>query len=239
MLGIHVLIIFPIVVLFFLVAYFLPDILFEIKKRKIEREEWKESIHEGGVEEPRPLRSLLPEEKKELEDSHRNLKRVVDNGWWLFFFFGTFDVAGIFLILRFGLEFTKDVVAPAYSIAFIIQFFLVGLAVKERPTYLDLRSPVFRVQGQIIKEKIQGRYGPRFYITVRRIKFSESNASELPRLFDNLIDGNEIAVEYSPRTKRVWKIFKFASLNNGDRVIFEYSPGTKNMWEIFKAGGFR
>lgn len=89
---------------------------------------------------------------------------------------------------------------------------VLSLGYKEQARYQDLRAPIFRVQGEIIKEKIRGRHSTKYYITVRRIKFSEEQYFSLSKVFDEFHDGDEVAVEYSPYTKHVWKLYKTPDL---------------------------
>jgi len=185
-----------------------PYIVLIHKKRKFEKEEWEENLREGGIEEPHTFRNLSPEEEQSLHDLYRTSKMIMDNGILLILVFGLFDILGMFWILNSSREALNDIIFPVYTIGFLIQIALAGVAAKEMPRYLDLRSPVFKVQGQVIKEKIKNRRSTDYYVTIRRIKFSEEDYPSLSQFFYEIQDGDEIAVEYSPRTKHVWKMYK-------------------------------
>jgi hypothetical protein len=91
----------------------------------------------------------------------------------------------------------------------VIQLFLFGVAFKANRMYLDLRSPVFRVQGKAIKD-FRGKY---LSVTVRNLKFSKSYFNwDLENLSSRFKNGSEVAVEYSPRTRKVWKIYSTKDL---------------------------
>ena len=80
--------------------------------------------------------------------------------------------------------------------------------------YLDSRSPVFRVQGNVFKQIIPtSKRGRRhLLLRVRNQGFTEKSSPDLEKFFDSIKEGDEIAVEYSPRTKHVWKIYKTQDL---------------------------
>src|SRR3989344_3109973 len=103
---------------------------------------------------------------------------------------------------------TEDVIQPVYAFLLAVQLAIAGIAANETPIYRDLRSPVFRVQGKAIKEKIQRKGGYDYFVTVRRIKFSADNSPEIKDVFETFENEDEVAVEYSSHTKRVWKMYK-------------------------------
>ena len=194
----------------------LPYIITAYKKRKIEKEEWRESISEGGIEEPRPFRDLTEEEKKILEKKHRWSQLILNNLWWLIPLFIIVDIFLGINLFRYWSDYashrTGRYITEFAAFVFFIQIYLGSLAAAEGIWYSDLRSPVFRVQGKVIKEKFVRRSGTDYYVTVRKIRFSDTDYPDLKGMFEYLQDGDEIAVEYSPRTKRVWKMYKTEDL---------------------------
>jgi len=183
----------------FLISVFLK-ILQQYRKKKIERQERSESLTEGGVEEAKPYRELRDEEKKELENLVKNSARIKNNAWWLLPLFLLVD-----LLLAWWLKTALDlgafdvgdfnkriliysIVAPLFV---FIQLYLIRLYCSEKDRYLDLRSPVFRVQGQAIKEETQRSqghnvYGPQTFITVRRITFSNVDFPDMADFFETI-----------------------------------------------------
>ena len=75
-----------------------------------------------------------------------------------------------------------------------------------------MRSPVYKVQGRAIKERVMTKNRTYYYITVRKIKFSDLDYIEMVDFFDAIKDKDEIAVEYSPRTKHVWRMYETEDL---------------------------
>jgi len=92
------------------------------------------------------------------------------------------------------------------TIGISLELGVVGVAFMEKDFYLDLRSPVFRAQGALIKNFSDKKRG---YIIVRGLKFTSNFGNEpLHFLTKDFKEGDEVAVEYSPRTKQIWKIEK-------------------------------
>jgi hypothetical protein len=174
------------------------------KRRKIREEERAESLREGGIEEPRILRELTGEETAKLKGFHNTSKLVTDNLWWLLPGSIIVDLL-IFWFLYTYPEMDEDL-RDVFFLPFAIQFLLISLALKEVPRYLDLRSPVYRVQGKFLEG---GSTKSTFVFKVRGVKFkiSHTSAAALFRR-EKLKEEDEVAVEYSPRTKHVWKIYK-------------------------------
>ncbi len=219
---------FRLVVLFSLVgilSVLLWRLVQERRVSRIIREEREESLREGGIEEPRSLRELTSEEFRILHDIHQTSKKIVDNIWWLLLLFVIIDVAMIFALFQastnqylinfFSITGDNDfggAVTAVFVFVVIIQGAIITTALQEVPRYLDLRSPVYRVQGRAIKEEVARRYGKDYYITVRRIKFSDQNYHLLQDFYSTIREEDEVAVEYSPRTKHVWKMYKTQDL---------------------------
>src|SRR3989344_4278386 len=175
---------------------------------QIEKEERLESLNEGGIEEPRIIRELTDKEKEDLGRFHKTSKLIVDNIWWILTVMLAIDSLGVYWIFNSEPKFTEDVIQPVYAFLLAVQLAIAGIAANETPLYRDLRSPVFRVQGKAIKEKIQRKGGYDYFVTVRRIKFSADNSPEIKDVFETFENEDEVAVEYSSHTKRVWKMYK-------------------------------
>lgn len=185
-------------------------------KKRIEKEEYQESLREGGIEEARPFRELAADEKVFLTHFHKGSKRIVDNGWWIICLFLFIDIGIVIWILNStDPEFTEKVIGRIAAFALFFQLILAAVAAKEIKFYQDLRSPVFKVQGRAIKEiynSLGGKRDNRYWITVRKIKFSHENYPDMLDFMKTIKDGEEIAVEYSPHTKHIWKMYKTADI---------------------------
>lgn len=186
-----------------LVLFLATPLLTAIKKRKVEKEEYQETLVEGGIEETRPSRDLTEKEKTELTRLYRESKLIGEN---LVLIVIAFILIDLVLISLFLLN------IPFLLFAIILEGTAISLGLKERSRYLDLRSPAFRVQGKAIKEKISGKRRDYYYLTIRKIKFSEENYKDLSNFYFTINDQDEVAVEYSPRTKHVWKMYKTQDL---------------------------
>ncbi len=87
---------------------------------------------------------------------------------------------------------------------------------KKNDFYLDSRSPVFKVQGRAFKQVLY-RGGDKkdknhILLKVRDQNFDENSSRDLEEFFSIIKDGDEVAIEYSPRTKHVWKMYKTEDL---------------------------
>lgn len=183
------------------------------KRSYIAQEERAESVNDGALEEPQVFRNLNQEEELEFETIVNSASRIRRNRVWLAILFLLMDYVYA-LIFRYTFDLQKTNF-PSFSIFFFFVL-LIGFVLtifqlvtleeyhKENDYYLDLRSPVFKVQGKLIKEVLDEK---RHLLIVRGLKFS---ARELYSIKEDhhLKEGDEIAVEYSPRTKHVWKIYK-------------------------------
>lgn len=92
----------------------------------------------------------------------------------------------------------------------IERVFLLNISKKD-DYYLDSRSPVFRVQGNVFRQVLYTgkKTGKRhLLLKVRNQSFNGAYNYEFENFFGSVKEGDEIAVEYSPRTKHVWKIYK-------------------------------
>jgi hypothetical protein len=78
---------------------------------------------------------------------------------------------------------------------------------KDRNFDLDLRSPVFIIQGKLRRtDVISDIHHEKEAWGVRDLVIRVENYPEL--LKEDLNEGEEVKVEYSPFTKHVWKIYK-------------------------------
>ena len=88
---------------------------------------------------------------------------------------------------------------------------LIGLSKEKGKTdfYLDSRSPVFRIQGSALSEVIFYQDGkPHNALHIRGKTFAGDELEQVKNILSSIKEDKEYAVEYSPRTKHVWKIYK-------------------------------
>ncbi len=84
---------------------------------------------------------------------------------------------------------------------------------KKNDFYLDSRSPVFKVQGEAFKQILYIEDGKtHILLKVRNQNFDETSSQDLEEFFNTIKEGDEIAIEYSPRSKHVWKMYKTQDL---------------------------
>ncbi len=200
--------------LFFGLLYY-PYLARGFYVRKLQRQEWDESTKESAIKEAHPFRPLNNPEKEILEKHHKISKKFTDYFLLVLVLFLVYAlVVPLLPLLVLDMPPTISIVYWAtYILGLYIGLFIFSLILDEKDTYLDLRSPVFRVQGSVIKStgKSKFRY-KRYFVTVRKKHFSDADYLELPGFFEQIKDGEEIAVEYSPRTEMVWKMYKTTDL---------------------------
>lgn len=73
----------------------------------------------------------------------------------------------------------------------------------------DLEQKVFKVRGNVFKQ-IEGMRGPKSILSVRGLNFY---VNQLPwdsagNYFDEIKIGDNVTIEYSPISKRIWRIAK-------------------------------
>ncbi len=190
-----------------------------IRSKEIVKEERIETLQEGGIEEARILRDLTEAESRELTKLSRNFSRFKNFPWAIIPFLLVIDV---FLMITLPpiikelidtnpLNLQESLILFFGPLVIPLQAWIIQISLRERPSYLDLRSPVFGIQGRAQKAT-DGKKGDQpfyYYITVRNIIFSSQfNNDEVRKIFDSIQEGDEVVVEYSPRTKHVWKIYK-------------------------------
>jgi hypothetical protein len=223
-----------IIVLFslMLLGWLLPAVIFVLviaaiwkklaKDKRMAKEDREESLKEGGVEEPRILRELNPSEKSELTKLSKNFLKYKHLLWILAPLFLIADIYLIYTLPPIVREsISSTVMNPISTDNFLLLFFgsviiplqlwFLQISLREYPSTLDLRSPVFGVQGRAVKttDGNKGNQPMYYYLTVRGVRFTSQFNNDLVReTFDSFEEGNEVAVEYSPRTKHVWKIYK-------------------------------
>lgn len=183
--------------------------------KKVRLEERLESLEEGGVEEPHPLRDLTPKEKEILDKRYKAALSWRNKIWLLVPLFFTVDVLfyklSSFIIENAPASFPFS---PSITLLIIIfsQSILVLYGLSNWPYYLDSRSPVFRVQGKALKHLVEGSHSNLHYITIRDITFYPIDYPNFVDFFNSINDIDEVVVEYSPRTKQVWKMYKTEDL---------------------------
>lgn len=189
------------------------------KKRKIIQEiELKESLNEGGLEEPTSYRDLLPSEKVTLEKIIKEQNKLINNVWLrLMLLIGLFilafrfhiyllDSKNIIWIIYYPVMFVFEIILLFYTAKTVISYFL------KQNIYHDLRVQVFKAAGKLIKEKTSYIGAKKYTIIVRGVEFSHDSLVDVIEAVEQLGDGDQVAIEYSPSTKHVWKIYKTEDL---------------------------
>lgn len=194
-----------------------------------QKRDLKESLAEGGIEEPHQYRDLSDAERMFLESNLKSF-RFFDyppffSPWFILVeiivslvifsaFGGLFDAFSLFIYLspavRLGISFL-------ITLAFLFWLFNV-LSRSAREYYYDLKLPVMRVQGSFSPcsefAKVDLKEHP-FLFRVRGLLFSVprdflvepgGNSRRLLDTLSRLRAGDEIAVEYSPYSHHVWNI---------------------------------
>ena len=185
----------------------LIEVLFP--RQKISRQEYEESLAEGGIEEPRLFRGLTEQEKNFLEKNFRFSLTLRNNFWWVVSGSLIADFLFLYTLYKFIFEnkagefFVWSVLL--FTILASLQISIVTIALKVTDRYYDLRAPVFKVQGKAVLSKTQKES---FCIRVRGVFFNSAEQPDLSSALENIDLAEEIPVEYSPRTKHVWKIYK-------------------------------
>lgn len=173
-----------------------------LKNKQIVKNEKLESLKEGGIEEPKIYRELQPDEKDWLTKFHKTSYKIVNNIWWLLPLIVIVDIFFVVWIFNApSIDYLNKVIEPIFFLSFPIQLLLASLAAKEISLYLDLRSPVFKVQGKVVN-LTKTKYGIKFKVKSIGFRVREKD------LTVNLINYDEVVVEYSPHTKHIWKIYK-------------------------------
>lgn len=207
---------FSVVVVIAIISYFRQR---NARRKRVREEEKKESMSEGGIEEPHAIRELTEQEKEELNRLVQNSKGFQSSVW----FQGTLALA-ILIVFYFALKNYFGLFSRSFFWFMSLLPFVLGATVllvfasvraisnyfKRDDPYYDLRAPVFRVQGRLIKE--ESMFGERKIANfiVRGIKISNQDLIKAShRLFK---DGDEVVIEYSPRTGHVWKFHKTEDL---------------------------
>jgi hypothetical protein len=203
---------FPIAIFLSIILGIGPYIVQGYRKSIVAREEYLENLQEGGIEEPRPLRSLSKEEAVTLRSVHKRLQWIAGKISLLVILFIFIDVVFFLAITWSVLSSIIGEVVMILVLVLIFEGWVIVEAFKERKRYLDLRSPVFKVQGKAIKGLTTGEERDNYYIIVRSIKFSDRNYGGMKNFYRSIKDEDEVAVEYSPRTKHVWKMNKTQDL---------------------------
>ena len=199
-------------------ALFKPSIERNGNYLKFKEESEAETLEERTENHPTIVRDLTEEEKTQLKSDHFLAKIAFDYIWTLpitlivdIVLFVIYIYIGNLNIYR-PQDFQSFVVVPL-MIIMPVQVFQTVLALKEFPIYLDLRSPVFRTKGKVVKETRdfvdKDRKPTTLYVVhVKELGSAFSENSKYKEVFDKLKDGDKVAIEYSPRTKRAWNFYK-------------------------------
>lgn len=172
------------------------------KEQKINKLHKTENLINGAEDEPRYVRQLTQEEELILQDKIKNAQFLHQSLWFIVVLCGILDAIMIWFIIEYK-PFIEQAIQFVVPI-FIGEAILFTKAARHENLYLDLRSPVFRIAGHVIKEQSKGKNRTRYYLDVRDIEFSDEEFPELAKIFDKIHNNDRMEIEYSPRTKYVW-----------------------------------
>ncbi len=193
----------------------ISSFLEKLSRRSTSAREFKESVREGATEEPRPVRDLSEIERSKLSDYLYSHRGVIDSPrTWVFVYLISFIVLTYMLSGSnggFNTYLSEGRYVYAAIISAVVLFVMVIKArISEARAYSDLKLPVMRVQGSFIKryQKYEDKDKKQLLVAfvVRGIEFSVIN--DLAQIASQLRKGDEVEVEYSPYTKKVWLIKK-------------------------------
>lgn len=179
-----------------------------VKRFLLRRSELRENSSSLAQEEPHPYRNLTPEEI----DCLNMMIKSADS-------FSPLYILGFINILIYvfsnldprSTEAIKNYPFIIYLLIFVpaLITFLVFYKNREKAKKmkLDLTSQVFLTKGKVYREEHRSKYGSDLWVTVRGIMFDgRQKLSTGAKLFEAVNQDQEVAVEYSPNSKYVWKI---------------------------------
>lgn len=208
-------ILLPFLIVLLGLSYPVYFVIREIKKTHISRGNQKD-IHRK----PQPYRSLTLEESSWLQTQidNNNSNRPI---FFKYIVISIIIAIASFLIGKFlPQQYTifAGIIFLVSLISIIIFFigFITSLSVNKYKD--DLREKVFRVEGNVFKERVARGLGlPYGYVvTVRgaEFNFDELSAASLVNFYNTIDQKDHISVEYSPNTKHIWKISKTPEVSN-------------------------
>ena len=161
----------------------------------------------------KPIRPLNDTERRELEDYFQGPIDARKNIWkYLAAFSAAFAVG--FMITALGSEINNligTLLQYLGAVVSLTSFVFVILTLNEvnKTYYLsDLKSPVHRIEGNVVKGIYLGGNRPTKIWTFKIGKYSFDVDEKHKAISKDLKDGDLAAVEFSPRSKKIWKIEK-------------------------------
>ena len=161
----------------------------------------------------KPIRPLNDIERKELEDYFQGPKEARKNiRKYLVVFSAAFAVG--FMITALGLEIDNFIGKLFQYLGAIVSLtsfvFVISTFVEVNKTYYlsDLKSPVHRIEGKVFKGMYLAGNRPTEIWTFKIGKYSFDVDEKYKAISKDLKDGYLAAVEFSPRSKKIWKIEK-------------------------------
>lgn len=193
-----------------LFLYGLTSFLFTLRKLKEKKLHFEQSLVVD--QKPYPFRGLNPDEKNQLQQFVKSSYKLSFNYIFIFIF-------SFFLLVGEFRSDAQDKISKSLLllclivIAAILGTFLFYLGSRRQGKLfkMDLEEPVFKVYGRVHKhERSRRRFKKELlYVTVSGVTF-DGNFT-LPsgaNLYDEVIEGQGITIEYSPHTKYIWNIRK-------------------------------
>ncbi|MDP2633060.1 MAG: hypothetical protein Q8P25_05070 [Candidatus Curtissbacteria bacterium] len=178
------------------------------RRIKVQREkEFVQNINDNALGEPHILRDLDLLEQHVLKEKHIGAYRFVKLNHYLI----PLNALAIGITAYFGV-FKNYLNADLFvDIVIYLSFALfaqIGLIFKENSMYKDLRSPVFRVTGSLLKFLTTKRKRKIKKFVIRGVPFDSEENRDIENFWDKWNEGDKVYIEYSPFTKHIWKIEK-------------------------------
>lgn len=194
------------------VGYILPPSISKtanfLRLKRQREKEFKENVTHGAHEEPHILRELDILEKEILLSKHKTVKFWVGVNHFTI----PINLAIIFVFVYFGFKKSlfesNNYVELSFYPVLILGVQILAVFAEQR-MYFDLRSPVFAVKGELIKYIVnKGKRGPQKVFVIRGVEFNIKENRDVEYYWNRWSDGDNIVVEYSPKTRHIWKIEK-------------------------------
>ena len=195
---------------FLVFALLYRDILYALQRKRQGRKDFKENIEKSAVREPQVLRELRGDERDSLAVNHKLAVKYIQTNPVII----PANLLLIAIIFIVGLQNNLLHETVFLLVLYILTSVLalqVRYTLRERKIYSDLRSPVFKVEGELLKRfKGTGSKGksPKRSFTIRGVQFNNDENQLIDENWEKWSDGDTVSVEYSPFTKHIWKIEK-------------------------------
>lgn len=183
---------------------FLQFLIFYLffKRNTNRRTDFDANLKTGGINIPKPLGPLSPDQVKILTRLHSFSYSMHRAFWFLIPLFLAFDIFIIIPIMRYGINIMSFMVI---IITLMMQGVMIHYGQRHYLYYLDLINPIFQVRGEssLIRS---GRNTT--YIIVNGITFPINSYQDtnIINRTNTLKSGEMLKINYSPHSKYIWEI---------------------------------